>query len=324
MSSIRTRWAAIGAAIAVTLGAGGIAGVEAALGTGERAVYVPIPPCRLFDTRPEYQVGARGTPIGPGETITLGTYGSNGQCTLPTDLTGVVLNVTAVAATQSTFLTFWPTGAARPNASSLNPQPGAPPTPNAVTTKVSASGQFDVYNLQGSVHVLADVAGYFVDHHHDDRYYTEAEINASYAALAAAMANPDLHRFSYNGESTRPTTSTASTVWVRDLGTFTSHGVPVKVTWSSAIGGTGTACNYQIRIDGAASRTPSASGLVGTEATINGTIGAVPATIVDTWPPLSVGEHTVELWYRAVNASCTENVGNYTRLVIVEEYGLSL
>jgi hypothetical protein len=51
MSVIRTRWAAIGAAIAITLGAGGIAAVQASLSSGERAVYVPITPYRLIDTR---------------------------------------------------------------------------------------------------------------------------------------------------------------------------------------------------------------------------------------------------------------------------------
>jgi hypothetical protein len=179
MSFLRTRWAAVGAAIAITLGAGGLAGVQASLSSGERAVYIPISPCRLIDTRPELQVGTRSTPLGPGETITLNTYGSNGQCTLPSDFIGLVLNVTAVGATLPTFLTVWPTGPLRPNASSLNPQPSAPPTPNAVTTRVSTTGQFNVYNLQGTVHILADVVGYYVDHNHDDRYLDRLTVRMS-------------------------------------------------------------------------------------------------------------------------------------------------
>ena len=52
MSSLmRTRWAAIGAAVAITFGAGGLGIVSAAIGYGERTVYVPIVPCRVLDTR---------------------------------------------------------------------------------------------------------------------------------------------------------------------------------------------------------------------------------------------------------------------------------
>src|SRR5690606_15769059 len=63
----RSRWAAVGAAVAVTLGAGGISLVDAAKGTGERAVYTAIEPCRLLDTRPNHGVGGRAAPLGPAE-----------------------------------------------------------------------------------------------------------------------------------------------------------------------------------------------------------------------------------------------------------------
>ena len=62
------RWAAV----AVTSGAGGLAvtGVTNATGSsGERDVFVPLTPCRLFDMRAGSTVGTRNTPIGPGETI---------------------------------------------------------------------------------------------------------------------------------------------------------------------------------------------------------------------------------------------------------------
>jgi hypothetical protein len=35
------------------------------------------------------------------------------------------------------------------------------------------------------VHVIVDVTGYYVDHTHDDRYYTEAEVDAAIAAHEA-------------------------------------------------------------------------------------------------------------------------------------------
>ncbi len=187
MTIIRTRWAAIGAAVAVTLGAGGIGIVSATQPSGAVA-FVPITPCRVMDTRTEFNVGPKTSPVGPGEIYTVNTTtGNTGNCTdIPTTATGVSLNVTALDATQPTFLTIWATGDEQPDASSLNPVPGQPPTPNAVTTGINANGQFDIFNLQGSVQVLADINGYYTDHNHDDRYYTENEVDTALAGKANA------------------------------------------------------------------------------------------------------------------------------------------
>lgn len=62
-------WAAGGAAIAVALGGGGLAVTYATSSSGERDVFVPITPCRLFDTRPDSLVGTRNTPIGAAGTM---------------------------------------------------------------------------------------------------------------------------------------------------------------------------------------------------------------------------------------------------------------
>ena len=51
LAKLRTRWAAIGAACAVTLGGGALGIVQATVSTGDRAVYVPISPVRVLDTR---------------------------------------------------------------------------------------------------------------------------------------------------------------------------------------------------------------------------------------------------------------------------------
>ena len=180
---LRCRWAAAGAALAITLGAGGV-GVLHATSPSGAATFVPITPCRVLDTRPgSDKVGNRSTPIGGGESHTVAAHGNNGQCTgIPTAATGLSLNVTALDATTPTFLTVWPTGAARPTASNLNPSPGAPPTPNAVSTGLSADGRFDIFNASGTVNVIIDINGYYIDHNHDDRYYTEPEVDAAVAA----------------------------------------------------------------------------------------------------------------------------------------------
>ena len=61
----RSRWSAVGAAVAVTLGGGlAIPAAKATISSGERAVFVAIAPCRLLDTRPAPQtVGPRATPL---------------------------------------------------------------------------------------------------------------------------------------------------------------------------------------------------------------------------------------------------------------------
>jgi hypothetical protein len=178
----RTRWAAIGAAVAIALGAGGLATVDAAISSGQRAVFVPITPCRLVDTRSTSTVGPRNQPLGAAETHVVDAHGDRGDCSIPSDAVGLSLNVTAVDASAPTFLTVWPDGADRPEASSLNPQPGQPPTPNAVSTELSGAGRFAVFNRQGVVDVIVDVNGYYSDHDHDDRYYTKAEVDSLVAA----------------------------------------------------------------------------------------------------------------------------------------------
>ncbi len=184
---IRTRWAAVGAALAVSLGAGSVGLINATAPDGA-AAFVPITPCRLFDTRPAPNtVGPRTAPLGPDETYTIEAHGAAGSCNLPDAAVGLVLNVTAVDASQATFLTLFPAGVDRPNASHLNPSPGTAPAPNAVTVDLSSAGQFSVFNRFGNVHVLADVVGYYTDHHHDDRYYTKQQADAVNADFTAAL-----------------------------------------------------------------------------------------------------------------------------------------
>ena len=178
----RLRWSAVGAAVAVVLGAGVVLpNASAAVTSGERAVFVPIVPCRLFDTRPAPDnVGPRSTPLGAFEVYTQQVGGPNGNCNIPTDATAISMNVTAVGGTAGSFLTVYPADAPeRPQASNLNWTPGSPAVPNKVDVKLSATRAINLFNLAGSINVLADVVGDYADHVHDDRYYTKAEIEAN-------------------------------------------------------------------------------------------------------------------------------------------------
>src|SRR5205085_1867819 len=65
-----------------------------------------------------------------------------------------------VGASESTFVTQWPTGESRPFTATLNLAPGAI-SPNLVIAKVGAGGKVSLFNNTGSVDLVADVVGWF-------------------------------------------------------------------------------------------------------------------------------------------------------------------
>jgi hypothetical protein len=161
----RSRWAAIGAAVAVSLGGGGFLIADAAAGDDE-STYVPIANCRLFDTRPAPRnIGPKNTPLGPGESnvYTQPVTGTNGNCTIPPDAVAVSMNVTITDPTAQSNLRLFPADQATPLTSNLNWLPGQSPTPNKVDVKLSPDGKIKLFNYNGTVNVLADVFGYYTN-----------------------------------------------------------------------------------------------------------------------------------------------------------------
>ena len=190
----RLRWATVGAVFAVAVGGAGIVGVSATVSSGERAAFVAIAPCRLMDTRSTETVGARSWPLGPGDIHAIPVRGSYGNCTITAEAVALTLNVTAVNGSAGSYLTVYPSDAVRPLASNLNWTAGQPAAPNAVTTDISADGRITFYNSLGSVDVVVDVVGYFVDHDHDDRYFTRDQVDALLAAKANRPVGPGVLR----------------------------------------------------------------------------------------------------------------------------------
>ncbi|MDQ1412186.1 MAG: hypothetical protein QOE07_774 [Acidimicrobiaceae bacterium] len=124
--------------------------------------YVAVSPARLVDTRPSGStvdgVFRGGGPLPGGTSVNVTVTGRGG---VPAGGVGaVVLNVTAVDPTAASFLTVWPTGEARPNASNLN-FPAGQTIPNLVIAKVGSNGQVSVFNQAGSAQLVIDVAGWF-------------------------------------------------------------------------------------------------------------------------------------------------------------------
>jgi len=156
---VRTRWAAVGAAVAVVAGAGGIA-VSGATNAQLVPSETAITPCRIMDTRTPGTVGPRSTPLGNETTHTIQVTGRNGSCTLPSDVASVTMNVTLVNPGQGGFITVFPAGAPRPNASNLNYVAGQAPTPNLVKAALSADGKVSFFAKFGPVDLIADVVAY--------------------------------------------------------------------------------------------------------------------------------------------------------------------
>jgi hypothetical protein len=118
--------------------------------------FVPITPVRVLDTRTG--IGGNLVPLGPQTFTELGIAGVAG---IPaTDVTAVVLNVTAVDPTAPGYLTVTPSGVARPPVSNLNMVAGQT-VPNLVTVKLGANGKVDVFNAFGTTDVVADAVGYY-------------------------------------------------------------------------------------------------------------------------------------------------------------------
>jgi hypothetical protein len=159
----RTRIVGTVGPLALLLGLGGVLTASAS-GNDVLSAYVPITACRLLDTRPGGDnVGPRSAPLHAADTLVADVWGTNGNCLIPSNATGITMNVTVLEATSSSFLTVYPADAnPRPLTSSLNWTAGQAPTPNAVTARLSADGRIAFYNLAGDVHLIVDIAGYFV------------------------------------------------------------------------------------------------------------------------------------------------------------------
>ena len=119
--------------------------------------YVPVTAFRIVDTRS----GLGGSTLGPGGTDSFTVTGVG--AVPPSGVSSVVLNVTAVNATADTFLTAFPSGAARPTtAATLNDSPGVTAS-NLAFVQVGSNGQVSVYNNAGSTDLVVDVEGYVTD-----------------------------------------------------------------------------------------------------------------------------------------------------------------
>ncbi len=124
--------------------------------TGE--VFRPVEPTRMLDSRTN-QAALAG-----GGTWFLQTHTLEEQQYLPLEADALVLNVTAVDPTQGSFLTVFPNNAyppVVPTASTVNFAANHN-TPNATVVGIGLDGYVDIHNDRGAVHLVVDLAGYFI------------------------------------------------------------------------------------------------------------------------------------------------------------------
>ena len=124
------------------------------------SAFHPVVPSRVLDSRGPN--GGWNAALAAGTPKNLKVTGLGGPSEVPQTASAVIMNVTATASTLGSFVSVWPAGLAKPVASNLNFAAGQT-IPNLVTVKIGTGGNVSFGTALGSVHLIADVVGYFDD-----------------------------------------------------------------------------------------------------------------------------------------------------------------
>ena len=171
--ALRIRWAAIGAAIAVSLGGGVTLFAQAGAAPASSSTFVAVSPVRVLDTRDDVVLWAgpfvTGVPHDVKVTGSIPTS-SGTQTVMPAGSTGVVLNVTVLNSTADGFVSVRPADAAdAPKTSNINFE-ARKTVANSITVNLPTSGGeagtfevwFDSMGVAGATaDILVDVTGYY-------------------------------------------------------------------------------------------------------------------------------------------------------------------
>jgi subtilisin family serine protease/sugar lactone lactonase YvrE len=113
--------------------------------------FLPVPPCRIADTR----VGGATMAAGSSRSFPIPQSG----CNIPATAQAYSLNVTAVPEGPLSYLTLWPTGQNQPFVSTLNSLNGNV-VANAALVPAGFDGAVSVY-VTNPTDVILDINGYF-------------------------------------------------------------------------------------------------------------------------------------------------------------------
>jgi hypothetical protein len=119
--------------------------------------FAGFAPERFLDTRSGLGVAAGA--VGTGERIDVSVLGRGSVPMDAARVGAVVVNITADRPSEPSFVTVWPSGVARPNASSLNFVRGQT-VANLVFAPVGADGRISLFNERGDAHLIGDIVGW--------------------------------------------------------------------------------------------------------------------------------------------------------------------
>jgi hypothetical protein len=143
--------------------------IEGYVSAGSHGLYKALgAPVRICDTRGGAVVHTQCNQSGAnpivstGPVLTFNVHTTNDG--IPTSgVIAVVFNLTAIAPSEPTVLTAYPSDVSRPTASNVNLNPGTA-VPNRVIVPVSSTGTIgnvSIWNGAGSVNVAVDIDGWF-------------------------------------------------------------------------------------------------------------------------------------------------------------------
>ncbi|MEU1884464.1 hypothetical protein ABZ491_03150 [Micromonospora rifamycinica] len=144
--------------------------------------FAPLSPTRIVDSRSNLGISG-AIPAGGVRKVTAP------DALVTPDTEVLAMNVTAVTPTNNTVVTTWPAdfdGIGKPDTSNLNPYAGQVVS-NGVLGVIGPNNAFNVHNLSGSTHLVADVVGTFY-------YPAPAAAKTAQAKTAKADAVPSANR----------------------------------------------------------------------------------------------------------------------------------
>jgi hypothetical protein len=122
---------------------------------GVASAFTPITPVRALDSR---TAGQSAFHFSPGhETDVWTVANANG---IPSGATAIVMNLTIVSPSNSSYISAWPVGGSFTGTSNLNPTAGK--TSSAVVVvRLGTGGAIDILNAVGSADIVLDYFGYY-------------------------------------------------------------------------------------------------------------------------------------------------------------------
>lgn len=125
--------------------------------------FAATTPCRIMETRPDYNFESRTGPFGPpflaaGETRVLRLTQSN-VCAIPASARAYVLNVTLIPRGPADFVTVWPGGESRPAFYTVR-SPDGNIVANSAIVAAGPQSEIQIYT-SGSADMVIDISGYF-------------------------------------------------------------------------------------------------------------------------------------------------------------------